>query len=80
MMYTFINISVMCYHEYIKKIQYSILHAYVVVLFLWRVIITASFRDLMNNLCGHKSRRPSGFQVLHFNHQRLYPGGSGMAK
>ena len=38
------------------------------------------FRVLMNNLCGHKSRRASGFQVLHFNHQCLYPGGSGKAK
>ena len=34
--------------------------------FLLRVIITASFRVLMNNLCGHKSRRASGFKDLHF--------------
>ena len=74
------NISVMCYHNDIKTIQYSILHANVVVFFLWRVIITASFRVLMNNLCGHKSLRASGFQVLHFNHHCLYPRGSGMAK
>ena len=75
-----INISVSVITKISKTIQYSILHANAVVFFPWRVIITASFRVLMNNLCGHKSRRASGFQVLHFNHQCLYPGGSGMAK
>ena len=46
-----INISVYYHKINVSKIQYSILHAKVVVLFLWRVIIIASFRILMNNLC-----------------------------